>query len=411
MKASWGESLSQLERSLQSLKDASPSLPGPFVYGGQSVLLVDIVESYERLIKQLELATVSDVDSTLYLIHSPGVIAQFPNLISGATNFVANSGVAPYTEQLLSYIWSTYSSLSWILPYGYLSKHFLTPLTKDNKSKLAELEKINSALEDAYKNVSSYQNNLNEAKSQADEVISQIEKDALEASNAKTNAESNALQSATSKVKFDQLIEAVSDGKKDIDDLLAKINEIKDKAEQTLASTSQVALADSFKNRKKSLETSQSFWIKAFSLGLFCLFSFTVISIAYSDFYHLPPIVRNGGFDAWGALLRLLLASPIIWFTWFAVRQYGNNVALIEDYAFKEASALAFVGYKKDMEDDVDMVKLLRESAIRNFAYPPSRLISSSEASSPMQELFEKAFQDKGAFDKLISMLKAMKGK
>ena len=145
-------------------------------------------------------------------------------------------------------------------------------------------------------------------------------------------------------------------------------------------------------------------------LGLFCLFAFTIISIIYSDFYHLPAIVKNGGFDAWGALLRLLLASPIIWFTWFAVRQYGNNVALIEDYAFKEASALAFVGYRKDMEDDVDMVKLLRESAIRNFSYAPSRLISSSEASSPLQELFEKAFQDKGAFDKLISMLKAMKG-
>jgi hypothetical protein len=297
------------------------------------------------------------------------------------------------------------------LPYGYPSKHYLSLLTKEDKSKLEELDKINGTLEQAYKHISSHQNNLNEATSHIASVISQIEKDALEASNAKTNAESNALQSATSKDKFDELIIAVSDGKKDIDALLLRINEIKNKAEHTLASTSQVALADSFKNRKTSLETSQIFWIKAFSIGLFCLFAFTVISIAYSDFYHLPAIVRNGGFDAWGALLRLLLASPIIWFTWFAVRQYGNNVALIEDYAFKEASALAFVGYKKDMEDDADMVKLLRESAIRNFAYPPSRLISSSEASSPMQELFEKAFQEKGAFDKLISMLKAMKGK
>lgn len=411
MKASWGESLSQLKVSLQSLKDARPNLPGSFAYSGQPFILADAIESYENLIKQLELATLSDIDSALYLIHSPGVIAQFPNLISSVTNLIGTSGAAPYPEQLLSHIWSTYSSLSWILPYGYPTKHYLSLLTKEDKIKLEELEKINGTLEQAYKNISSYQNNLNEAKSHLDEVISQIEKDALEASNAKTNAESNALQSATSKDKFDQLIIAVSDGKKDIDDLLAKISDIKDKAEQTLASTSQVALADSFKNRKVNLETSQLFWIKAFSIGLLCLFAFTVISIAYSDFYHLPAIVRDGGFDAWGALLRLLLASPIIWFTWFAVRQYGNNVALIEDYAFKEASALAFVGYKKDMEDDIDMVKLLRESAIRNFAYPPSRLISSSEASSPMQELFEKAFQDKGAFDKLISMLKAMKGK
>lgn len=411
MKASWGDSFSQLESSLGALKNAAPSLPATFVYSGQQLTLNDLVESFERLIKQLEQVAVTDVDSALYLIHSPGVIAQFPNLIASVANFISTSGAAPYSDQLLSHIWSTYSSLLWILPFGYPSKHYLSLLTKDDKSKLAELEKINGTLEQAYRNVSSYQNNLNEAKVHVDEIISLIEKDGLEASNAKTNAESNALQSATSKDKFDQLIIAVTDGKKDVDDLLVKINEIKDKAEQTLASTSQVALATSFNKRKVSLESSQKFWIIAFGLGLVFLFSFTVISIVYSEFYHLPAIVSNGEFDAWGALLRLLLASPIIWFTWFAVRQYGSNVALIEDYAFKEASALAFVGYKKDMEDDVDMVKLLRESAIRNFAYPPSRLISSSEASSPLQELFEKAFQDKGAFDKLISMLKAMKGK
>jgi hypothetical protein len=410
MKVSWGESFSQLESSLQSLKNASPNLPATLLYSGQQLTLDDIIQSFERLVKQLKLAIGVDVDSTLYLIHSPNVIAQFPGLSTAVTNFISTLGAAQYSDQILSNIWSTYSSLSWILPSSP-SSHFLSLVTKDDKNKLSEIEKINSKLEHAYKNISSYQNNLGEAKSHVDAIISQIEKDALEASNAKTNAESNVLQSATSKDRFDQLIIAVSDGKKDIDDLLVKINEIKDKAEQTLASTSQVALADSFKNRKTDLETSQIFWIKAFSIGLFCLFSFTVISIAYSDFYHLPAIVRNGGFDAWGALLRLLLASPIIWFTWFAVRQYGNNVALIEDYAFKEASALAFVGYKKDMEDDVDMVKLLRESAIRNFSYAPSRLISSSEASSPMQELFEKAFQDKGAFDKLMSMIKALKGR
>jgi hypothetical protein len=84
MKASWGESLFPLKVSLQSLKDAKTSLPGPFGYSGQSFSMADVIESYENLINQLELATVSDVDSTLYLIHSPNVIAQFPNLISGA---------------------------------------------------------------------------------------------------------------------------------------------------------------------------------------------------------------------------------------------------------------------------------------------------------------------------------------
>lgn len=44
--------------------------------------------------------------------------------------------------------------------------------------------------------------------------MSQIKKDALEASNAKTNAESNVLQSAISKEKLEQMILDVFESKK-----------------------------------------------------------------------------------------------------------------------------------------------------------------------------------------------------
>lgn len=322
MKPLWGEQVTLLKNSLQQLKSAAPNLPQEITYQGQIIPIKDLIKSLTQVVNQFEATTTYDLDGVLYAIHSPGVISIVPNVIASVNAFITQLGTSPYGDQLLSHIWSLYSSLSYILPSERTTKSLLPVLYKNSKTQVAELEKINGILEKAYSNLNSHQKVIEKAKASANEIMSQIEKDALEASNAKTNAESNVLQSATSKEKLEQMILDVFESKKDSDDLLVKLNEIKDEAEKTLASTSQVALANAFNTRKVILEKSQDSWIKAFSLGLVCLFSFTIISIVFSDFYHLPAIVRNGGFDAWGALLRLLLATPIIWFTWFAVRQY-----------------------------------------------------------------------------------------
>ena len=122
-----------------------------------------------------------------------------------------------------------------------------------------------------------------------------------------------------------------------------------------------------------------------------------------------PLINSKGVIDPWGALARLMLTGPAIWFTWFAAKQYGHTTRLIEDYAFKEAAALAFVGYKREMGDDDEMLKLLRETAIKNFGASPTRMLTKEDAASPIHELVDKALEDKGIFDRLIELLKAMK--
>ena len=123
---------------------------------------------------------------------------------------------------------------------------------------------------------------------------------------------------------------------------------------------------------------------------------------------NLPPLIRvDETIDSWSVLARILLTGPAVWFTWFVARQYSHTMRLIEDYAFKEASALAFVGYKREMGEDEDMIKLLRETAIKNFGASPTRMLSVSEPSSPMHELIDKAFQ-KGGLEKVIEVLKAI---
>jgi len=176
-----------------------------------------------------------------------------------------------------------------------------------------------------------------------------------------------------------------------------------------LGSASQAALSKAFNTRKTALENAQKPWLQLFGFGIFMIFALTTISIMFADDYNFPPLITAKSFDVWGVFTRLLISGPFLWLSWFAVRQYSNNVKTIEDYAFKEASALAFVGYQNDMRDDLEMIKLLRESAIKNFSFPPSRLLGKTEPVSPTHDLLEKFFNDKDTFNQFLESLKPKK--
>lgn len=139
-----------------------------------------------------------------------------------------------------------------------------------------------------------------------------------------------------------------------------------------MESSSKVALAAAFSDRKGQLISEKNIWQGAFSVGILFI---TFFGVALVFGYHsIPSIIRDGSIDISSLLTRLLLLGPPIWFTWFAVKQYANARRLIVDYAFKEASTLAFVGYQREMHEDADMIKLLRESAINNFGNQPTRI-------------------------------------
>ena len=55
---------------------------------------------------------------------------------------------------------------------------------------------------------------------------------------------------------------------------------------------------------------------------------------------------------------------------------------------------MAFAGYRNEMGADSDMLKLLQESAIRNFgANPTKMLFKRADAASPLHEMLEKILE------------------
>ena len=105
--------------------------------------------------------------------------------------------------------------------------------------------------------------------------------------------------------------------------------------------------------------------------------------------------------------MRLALTAPFIWLGWFSARQHGFTSRLREDYAYKEASAKSFEGYKRESKEvDEEMLKKLLEQAIDNLGDNPIRIYDGkNNHSSPAQEFFDALIKDEKLFKRLKSDL------
>ncbi len=409
MKADWTNQIQQLEPIIADLKDIN--ITALITYNGHPITQQQIVDSLETCMRMLQNQNGNEVDAIAYIIHHSGVTSTTQALVANYPNFVTTNATQPYADNFIGQIWGLHSSLN-AVNTDKLKLDNLERYIEKNKSLKGKLEKLvdyDKALLEAKTSTDKRAKELETIQSKAELLLKGIEQNNQETTNLKTLSESNAVQTTTTKEKADALLAQITGQQTTITNLISTLEETKNKALKTLGLTSQVALASSFKARKRSLEKAQIIWIFLFILGLGALFSFTLLSISDSDKLNLPPVIIDGKFEIWGSIVRLLLSGPIIWLTWFSVKQFNSNVVLIEDYAFKEASAHAFVGYKEDISTDDEMVKLLTESAIKNFSYAPSRLITSNDSASPMHDLFESALKDKGLFDRLVELLRVSK--
>jgi hypothetical protein len=151
-----------------------------------------------------------------------------------------------------------------------------------------------------------------------------------------------------------------------------------------ILNANKAGLAGSFQVRREALFWPQITWAVIFVIGTLVLARF-----GYDELFGDHPITFGADWGTFLQLLgRLLMVAPVIWLTWFAGRQFAYMLRVTEDYAFKEASAMAFVGYRDEMGTDEEMLNLLRRTAIHTFGENPVRiLVNGSDVSSPTEEL------------------------
>lgn len=215
----------------------------------------------------------------------------------------------------------------------------------------------------------------------------------LLATSTKSNAEIlvhqaniNALVSGFSTLKTD-----LETNKSTQEQLFKEFEAYRDRIDGLLGDANRTGMAASFAKRKNDLDSPMKAWLY--------VFGGSIIGLVVMGVIYLAPLLDSGNLEQLPS--RLALTAPFIWLGWFSAKQYGYTSRLREDYAYKEASANSFEGYKREATlINPEVQKNLMDTAIKNLGDNPIRIYSGHENhASPIQEILEKSMKDENLKD------------
>lgn len=253
---------------------------------------------------------------------------------------------------------------------------------------------------------------VEEAKEKADESLQAMLEQQTKATEVLTDTEGNQQEVAahekairTLVAEFTNLTTELVANKKKQAELFAEFQAYREKIDRLLGDANRTGMAASFTNRR--------WWLLAPLSGWLLIFGISIVGLLYMGITFIAPLLVDTKTSVpWEQLpMRLALTAPFIWLGWFSARQHGFTSRLREDYAYKEASAKSFEGYKREAKEvDPEMLKKLLEQAIKNLGDNPIRIYDGkNNHPSPTHELFDSLMKDDktvGRFKEFFSIFK-----
>lgn len=257
-------------------------------------------------------------------------------------------------------------------------------------SSLAETEKLAETIEEKAETISTLEEQVKTTVGDLAKLKDDAQANADEIKENEKTIDELKDSLGTETTKSAELNAKIEDELKKVSALNVESVELRDLIRALLPDAASAGLAESFARRVGKLERTKWIWMSVF------LFSIAgLVTMAFMILYQNPPHSE----ELWQVVLqRLPFTAPLIWLGWFGAVQYGNTVRVQEDYAFKEATAKAFVGYKDhmehlaniDIEDTKSAMKLLAGKTIEILSHEPLRIYQhSTEDVSPTKSLLD----------------------
>jgi hypothetical protein len=223
-----------------------------------------------------------------------------------------------------------------------------------------------------------------------EEAASKVETWTDEISDAKTGFASTSEAIGALSRKFqsqsdelDRNLAASEKSRETLGQLEKSCTSLEERIKEILGDSNRVGMGASFKARKDDLKWPHITWCIVFLSSLVGLLVFSL--------YNVLPGLKTPSVDWLSLLAKSFFTFPLVWSAWFAARQYGQISKVREDYAFKEATSMAFEGHRQaTREIDQDLAISLLQCCIGNMAANPIRLLNGkSDHGSPAHEALE----------------------
>ncbi|MGI9887575.1 hypothetical protein [Vibrio chagasii] len=198
----------------------------------------------------------------------------------------------------------------------------------------------------------------------------------------------NKLTYQASNDRFNQLFDKLSERNDELDMQSASVEEIRstildqqESIQNIIDDANRASMAGSFKKRKDELDKpiKSSWWIMIGAL---------ICTAGVSAYLLVNSGLFMGEFNYQEFLMKIPVVAPLVWIAWSSSQRNNYLVRIQEDYAFKYASAMAFEGYRKQVQEvDADLEKRLLELSVENMGMNPIRLFDKAVKCSPINDV------------------------
>ncbi len=285
---------------------------------------------------------------------------------------------------------------------GELGQHIalMTTAQKELDEKMALLGKsqetadeISDQAEQAQADATKIQTFVTSLEGQSTTAASHLE--SIESAN--TEIEAAKTRTAALEKQNETLQTKLQDQSKRLQDLIEKTAAQQKLIDDLLPRGTSAGLAAAFNQQRIRFGRSQAGWAVTFLISVGMLITFA---------WHIKAgLPSTSSSDVWAYLLyRIPLASPMIWLGWFSAIQYGNVLRLKEDYAFKEATSMAFAGYRDHMDHLGGLAEPDGTTALNKLA-----LVTITILGSDPLRLLQGQSSDVSPLDKISALLNGTK--
>lgn len=189
-----------------------------------------------------------------------------------------------------------------------------------------------------------------------------------------------------------------------------QIEELEERINKLLPGATSLSLSSAFEQRKKAVEGNKWWWAT-----LLIISAIAIVCFGWWSLVQMMELSAGGqiGITAWSAIpIRIMIIAGLVIIEEFARRNYNVSSRLAEAYAYKEAIAQSYVGFKKELADidlpprsegeTVKSIAVLAETFLQKIGDEPGKKVFDKErpALGVVQAISKISGQEEPATDK-----------
>lgn len=171
--------------------------------------------------------------------------------------------------------------------------------------------------------------------------------------------------------------------KQGIEEMINLFKKQKQEIQDIIDDANRASMAGSFKTQSDDINRKMK-WADGFLIGSLL----ATAGISYWGFY---TSFNAENLFLWGQFVaKAIISLPLLIVAWIKAKERAYLFRMREDYAYKYSAAMAFEGYKKQIqEQDPELQQQLLQIAIDNLGKNPTSVFDKELQSTPLETIIE----------------------